>query len=207
MEQQINAMKQPKQLYMLFFAEMWERFSFYGMRALLILFMVKEFLYSDDEAYHVYAAYGALVYTTPFLGGIIADKLLGYRKSVMLGGIRMAIGHFVMAGPDLTPEGYKWLDQYFFFTALAFLIVGNGFFKPNISSIVGSLYGENGAAGWGDSGQAAVPADYDGDGKVDPAVYWESMGIWRLWLSTYGYAEVNVLAPGGVGFKAITFSE
>ena len=143
MEQQINAMKQPKQLYMLFFAEMWERFSFYGMRALLILFMVKEFLYSDDEAYHVYAAYGALVYTTPFLGGIIADKLLGYRKSVMLGGILMAIGHFVMAGPDLTPEGYKWLDQYFFFTALAFLIVGNGFFKPNISSIVGSLYGEN----------------------------------------------------------------
>lgn len=136
-------MKQPKQLYMLFFAEMWERFSFYGMRALLILFMVKQFLYSDGEAYHIYAAYGALVYTTPFIGGIIADKLLGYRKSVMLGGILMAIGHFVMVGPDLTPEGYKWLDEIFFYTALAFLIVGNGFFKPNISSIVGSLYGDN----------------------------------------------------------------
>jgi POT family proton-dependent oligopeptide transporter len=137
------SMKQPKQLYMLFFAEMWERFSFYGMRALLILFMVKQFLYSDDDAYHIYGAYGALVYTTPFIGGIIADKILGYRKSVMLGGILMAIGHFVMVGPDLTPEGYKWLDEIFFYTALAFLIVGNGFFKPNISSIVGSLYGQN----------------------------------------------------------------
>lgn len=135
-----NQLKQPKELLWLFFAEMWERFSFYGMRALLILFMVKEFLYSDDAAYHVYAAYGALVYTTPFLGGIIADRLLGYRKSVMLGGTLMAIGHFVMVGPDLTPEGYKWLDELFFYTALAFLIVGNGFFKPNISSIVGTLY-------------------------------------------------------------------
>ncbi len=136
-------LRQPKQLYMLFFAEMWERFSYYGMRALLILFMVKEFMYSDDQAYHIYGAYGALVYTTPFIGGIVADRLLGYRKSVMLGAILMALGHFIMAVPDLTPESMKWLNEPSFIVALAFIIVGNGFFKPNISSIVGSLYGEN----------------------------------------------------------------
>lgn len=139
-----QSLKQPKQLYMLFFAEMWERFSFYGMRALLILFMVKEFLYSDEHAYHIYAAYGALVYTTPFIGGILADRYLGYRKAVLWGGALMAVGHFVMAFPDLTPNTpeYKPLDEIFFLIALAFLIVGNGFFKPNISSIVGKLYTE-----------------------------------------------------------------
>lgn len=139
--QQVD-LRQPKQLYMLFFAEMWERFSYYGMRALLILFMVKEFMYSDDKAYHIYGAYGALVYTTPFIGGIIADRLLGYRKSVMLGAVLMALGHFIMAVPDLTPEDMKWLNEPSFIAALAFIIVGNGFFKPNISSIVGSLYGD-----------------------------------------------------------------
>lgn len=142
MAEQQQSLKQPKELYMLFFAEMWERFSYYGMRALLILFMVKHFLYSDDQAYGVYAAYGSLVYTTPFLGGIIADKFLGYRKSVMLGASLMAIGHFVMVGPDILPKEYH---EASFFTALAFLIVGNGFFKPNISSIVGTLYGPNDA--------------------------------------------------------------
>ena len=140
MADQQQSLKQPKELYMLFFAEMWERFSYYGMRALLILFMVKHFLYTDNQAYGVYAAYGALVYTTPFIGGIVADRFLGYRKSVMLGASLMAIGHFVMVGPDVLPEAYH---EASFFTALAFLIVGNGFFKPNISSIVGTLYGPN----------------------------------------------------------------
>lgn len=121
---------QPPQLYMLFFAEMWERFSFYGMRALLTLYMIRQMLYDDEKGYGIYAAYGALVYATPFLGGIIADNLLGYRKSVLFGGILMAIGHFLMAVEH----------EIFFYSALAFLIMGNGFFKPNISSIVGSLY-------------------------------------------------------------------
>lgn len=127
------SMKQPKQLYMLFFAEMWERFSFYGMRALLILYMTRGVLdYKDETAFGVYAAYGALVYATPFFGGILAERFLGYRKSVMLGAILMAIGHFVMAIET----------SAFFYGALAFLIIGNGFFKPNVSSIVGNLYGE-----------------------------------------------------------------
>lgn len=126
----------PRALFMLFFAEMWERFSFYGMRALLILYLTSRlFDHLQDPvkkitAYGIYAAYGALVYTTPFLGGLIADKFLGFKKSVLLGAILMAIGHFVMA-----IETEIWL-----YIALAFLIVGNGFFKPNISSIVGQLY-------------------------------------------------------------------
>ena len=121
----------PTGLFTLFFAEMWERFSYYGMRALLIFYMIKGFLsYSDNQAYAVYGAYTALVYATPFIGGILADKLLGARKAVIVGGALMASGHLLM-----TLE-----NESTFFMALALLIVGNGFFKPNISTIVGSLY-------------------------------------------------------------------
>ena len=126
----------PKALVMLFFTEMWERFSFYGMRALLMLYLTVQ-LFRDlfepeksQTAIGVYAAYGALVYATPFIGGLIADKFLGHRKAVIWGAVLMAIGHFVMA-----IETEFWL-----YIALAFLILGNGFFKPNISSIVGELY-------------------------------------------------------------------
>ncbi|MCP3979632.1 MAG: MFS transporter [bacterium] len=121
----------PTGLYTLFFAEMWERFSYYGMRALLVFYMIKGFLgYGDKEAYAVYGAYTALVYMTPFFGGLIADQLLGARRAVVLGGLLMAAGHLAM-----TVE-----NEIFFFFALALLIVGNGFFKPNISTIVGTLY-------------------------------------------------------------------
>jgi POT family proton-dependent oligopeptide transporter len=121
----------PVGLYTLFFAEMWERFSFYGMRALLVFYMTKSFLgYHDDDAYAIYGAYTALVYMTPFFGGLLADRLLGQRRSVVLGGILMAAGHLLMTVENRTA----------FFTALALLICGNGFFKPNISTIVGSLY-------------------------------------------------------------------
>src|SRR5690554_1861610 len=86
----------PKGLYSLFFTEMWERFSYYGMRAILILYMIRQILYGDSEAYGIYAAYAALVYATPFIGGVIADQILGYRKSIYLGGVLMAIGLFMM---------------------------------------------------------------------------------------------------------------
>ncbi len=126
----------PKGLFYLFFAEMWERFSFYGMRALLVLYMT-DVLFNglpngEELSFVVYAAYGALVYATPFVGGMIADKLLGYRKAIMLGGTLMALGHFVLAIES----------TYAFYIALALIIVGNGFFKPNISSFVGTLYQE-----------------------------------------------------------------
>jgi POT family proton-dependent oligopeptide transporter len=120
----------PRGLYVLFFSEMWERFSFYGMRALLVFYMTKAFLFSDTKAYAVYGSYTALVYATPVLGGYIADRLLGFRKAVTLGGILMALGHFAMA----------FESQAIFYLALALLICGNGFFKPNISTIVGRLY-------------------------------------------------------------------
>ena len=126
----------PKALFYLFFAEMWERFSFYGMRALLVLYIIKDYMASvennEEIAYGIYAAYGALVYATPLLGGFLADRFIGYRKAIMLGGILMAAGHFFMAFPI----------DFFFYGALGLLIAGNGFFKPNISSLVGSLYKE-----------------------------------------------------------------
>jgi POT family proton-dependent oligopeptide transporter len=129
--QEATVFGHPAGLYTLFFAEMWERFSFYGMRALLILYMVKGFLkYGDSDAISIYGAYTSLVYMTPFFGGILADRLLGARRAVVVGGLLMAAGQLLLTVPD----------KLSFFTGLAFLICGNGFFKPNISTIVGSLY-------------------------------------------------------------------
>ena len=126
----------PVGLFYLFFAEMWERFSFYGMRALLTLYMVDvifEALAERDFATAaVYASYGSLVYASTVIGGQISDKILGMRNSIFLGGILMAVGHFVLAIEN----------DMAFFLALALIIVGNGFFKPNISTFVGTLYPE-----------------------------------------------------------------
>ncbi len=132
-----DIMGHPRGLFYLFFAELWERFSFYGMRALLTLYMVNEIFEAlankDTATAIVYASYGSLVYASTVIGGRIADQLIGYRYSILLGGILMAVGHFVLAIPnDIT-----------FFLALAFIIVGNGFFKPNISTFVGALYPQN----------------------------------------------------------------
>ncbi len=120
----------PKQLALLFFTEMWERFSFYGMRALLVLFMVHNLHYEDAKANLIYGTYTALVYLMPLFGGIAADKILGYRKAIILGGLLMALGHLILAIPE----------EWSFFAGMAFLISGNGFFKPNISTMVGKLY-------------------------------------------------------------------
>ena len=121
----------PRGLYVLFLAEMWERCSYYGMRGLLVLYMTQYlFKMGDNFSYAIYGSYTALVYATPILGGYLADRYLGYRKSVIFGGILMVIGHFAMAVEN----------HQIFFLALAFIIVGNGFFKPNISTIVGALY-------------------------------------------------------------------
>jgi len=150
--QEQTFMGHPKGLFYLFFAELWERFSYYGMRALLVLYMVNEFFtYITDEAYReeisfgIFAAYGSLVYATPVLGGMIADKFIGFKKSIMLGGILMALGHFFMAFYfDSGFAGFEAsaINNFFFYAALALLIVGNGFFKPNISTMVGRLYPE-----------------------------------------------------------------
>lgn len=128
----------PKGLFVLFFAEMWERFSYYGMRALLIFYLTQHWLFSDSQAGVIYGAYTALVYITPVLGGYLADKYLGQRKAVTYGAVLLTFGHFLMGfegsgGQDPAALNIFWL-------ALAFIIVGSGFLKANISVIVGQLY-------------------------------------------------------------------
>ena len=123
--------RHPTALPTLFFTEMWERFSYYGMRALLVLYLVNALGYQRSDALAVYGTYTALVYLTPIVGGYLADRYLGYRKAILIGGLVMAMGHFAMAFPALLMP------------ALGLIIIGNGFFKPNISTLLGSLYREH----------------------------------------------------------------
>ena len=128
----------PKGLYMLFFAEMWERFSYYGMRALLIFYLTKHWLFSDGKANLIYGAYTSLVYITPVLGGYLADRYLGQRKAVLFGGLLLAAGHTLMAVEGVGGQSDPTIN--IFWAALAFIIVGSGFLKANISVMVGQLY-------------------------------------------------------------------
>ena len=128
----------PRGLFVLFFAEMWERFSYYGMRALLIFYLTQHWLFSDERSSVIYGAYTALVYITPVLGGYLADRYIGQRKAVLFGAVLLTIGHFLMAF-----EGTGGLADpviNVFWLALSFIIVGSGFLKANISVIVGQLY-------------------------------------------------------------------
>jgi POT family proton-dependent oligopeptide transporter len=128
--------RHPPGLYLLFTTEMWERMSYYGMRALLTLYMVDKtrggFGWDKKDALAIYGWYTGLVYLTPLLGGFLADRYLGQRRAVTIGGVLMMIGHFLMAVPGVPA----------FYAALSFLILGNGLFKPNISTMVGGLYRE-----------------------------------------------------------------
>ncbi|EAV47321.1 dipeptide/tripeptide permease [Methylophilales bacterium HTCC2181] len=128
-----NTLSQPKSLRILFLTEMWERFSYYGMRALLVLYLVQSQGYSAFDAMHIYAIYTGLVYLTPVIGGYLADHYLGQQKSILIGGITMMFGHLFMANPSTLN------------LALGLLIIGNGFFKPNISSLLGGFYLTNDA--------------------------------------------------------------
>lgn len=127
--------KYPKQIWPLFFSEMWERFCFYGMRGMLIYFMVTELMLNDSVANLQYGATQAFVYAFTFIGGLFADKILGYRKSLFWGGILMILGSLILA---IDPKAY-------FFFGISFTIIGTGFFKPNISTMVGQLYKEGDA--------------------------------------------------------------
>jgi POT family proton-dependent oligopeptide transporter len=130
-----NPTRQPPGLFLLFGVEMWERFSFYGMRAFLTLFLISKaggFGWSKEQASHLYGWYQGLVYLTPLLGGYLADRLLGTHRSIIIGGIIIASGHFCLAVPAKPT----------FFLGLALIILGTGFFKSNISTMVGQLYGE-----------------------------------------------------------------
>mgnify|MGYP003574944383 CR=1 FL=1 len=133
-------MGHPASLFVLFFTEMWERFSYYGMRALLTVFLITEVAkqgwgWTNQEAMELYGWYTGLVYLTPLVGGMIADKLTGYRKAILIGALIMTMGHAAMA--------FEHISANFFYLGLVLMILGNGMFKPNISSMVGQLYPDN----------------------------------------------------------------
>ncbi|MEM0927678.1 MAG: peptide MFS transporter [Pseudomonadota bacterium] len=133
----------PKGLYVLFFTEMWERFSYYGMRALLIFYLTKHFLFTTDAAYGIYGAYTTLVYILPVIGGAIADRYLGLRKSVLVGAILLVAGHGLMAFEGAPVEAGNSPNPVIlniFFLALTLIVMGVGFLKANISALVGELY-------------------------------------------------------------------
>jgi POT family proton-dependent oligopeptide transporter len=125
--------KYPKQIWSLFMVEMWERFCFYGMRGILTIFMVGQFGMLDGEANSKYAAIQAFVYAFTFIGGILADKILGFKKSLVFGGLVMIVGNLIIAASP----------KEFFYIGITLSIIGTGFFKPNISSMVGDLYKDN----------------------------------------------------------------
>lgn len=156
---EISASKgHPKGLYVLFATEMWERFNYYGMRAVLVLFMTKALLFDKVFASNLYGSYTSLVYLTPLIGGYIADRYWGNQRSIISGGILMAIGEFILFFCASIYDSNQSLSSILFFSGLGFMIAGNGFFKPNISSMVGQLY----------------PA---GDRRIDPAYTIFYMGI------------------------------
>src|SRR5690606_38698403 len=128
----------PRGLFVLFFAEMWERFSYYGMRALLMFYLVQHWLFTDSQASVIYGAYTALVYIAPVIGGYLADRYLGQRKAVQFGAVLLTFGHILMAFEGDGGQGAAELN--IFWLALSFIIVGSGFLKANISVMVGQLY-------------------------------------------------------------------
>lgn len=129
----------PKGIYLLFVTEMWERFSYYGMRALFVLYMTKALFFDKAYSSQIYGSYTGLVYLTPLIGGYVADRYWGNRRSIMAGALLMAIGQFFMFLSGTFFEDVQ-LATTLMFTGLGFLIFGNGFFKPNISTMVGQLY-------------------------------------------------------------------
>lgn len=147
----------PKGLYVLFATEMWERFNYYGMRAILVLFLVKAMAFNQNDASQVYGSYTGLIYLTPLLGGYIADRYWGNKRSIIAGGLVMAIGEFVLFFCGHYYDNAA-LAMPLFYTGLGCMIAGNGFFKPNISSMVGQLYKK-------------------GDSKIDAAYTIFYMGI------------------------------
>lgn len=123
---------QPRAIYYVVALQIWEYFSFYGMRALLILYLTNQLKYSDNHAYELFSAYCSLVYVTPILGGFLADKVLGNRMAVMLGALLMAIGHVVLGASEIHPS--------FLYLSLAIIVCGYGLFKSNVSCLLGELY-------------------------------------------------------------------
>src|SRR5437667_177286 len=129
----MNLKKQPLGLYVLFLTELWERFSYYGMRALFVLYLTHAFKMADAQSISIYGAYGTLVYLSPIIGGLFADRVLGYRRAILIGGLCMAAGQFTLTIESLSCVYY----------GLAFMVIGNGLLKPNLATLLGKLYDKN----------------------------------------------------------------
>lgn len=177
-----NLNSHPKGLSILFFTETWERFSFYGMRALLVLFLTKVFHFSDPNANRIYGIYTGLVYLTPLAGGYLADRYLGFKKSILLGTTLMMFGHLSLS----------FETKPFFLLGLTLLIIGVGFFKPNISTVVGRIYEEDKKTHMKDSGFTIFYMGINLGGFLGPlfcGYFSESFG----WGYGFGVAAFGVL--------------
>ncbi|MDI1295254.1 MAG: peptide MFS transporter [bacterium] len=179
----------PRGLFLLFFAEMWERFSYYGMRAILIFYLTKHFLFGEDKAYLLYGAYTSLVYITPVIGGYLADRFLGPRKAVLVGGVFIAIGHFLIAVTE-GPGGQDPLFLNGFYLALASIIVGTGFLKANVSVLVGELYARDDARR--DPAFSIFYMGINAGGAIGPVVCGLLGDLWG-WSWGFGAAGVGML--------------
>jgi POT family proton-dependent oligopeptide transporter len=142
LEQSAESTSHPRGLYLLFATEMWERFSYYGMRAVLVLFLTKAMMMDKAFASKFYGGYTSLVYLTPLIGGFISDRYWGNRRSIITGGLLMALGQFTLffAASNFGSVETHAFSHWLLYLGLGVMIVGNGFFKPNISSMVGTLY-------------------------------------------------------------------
>ncbi|MFN3951110.1 MAG: peptide MFS transporter [Thermaurantimonas sp.] len=209
----LNRKVHPKALFALFMVELWERFSYYGMRAILVLYMTSElakggFAFDDAKAYGIYGAYGALVYLTPILGGFFADKIMGFRRAIIWGALLMAAGQFTLFLNNQTT----------FYIGLALLVIGNGFFKPNISSMIGRFYPEGDPRRDGaftifymgiNIGAFLTPLTCGAIGEIEGWQYgFLTAGIgmflgflifmwaqWAGWYETHGFKPVEELKP------------
>jgi len=135
----MSTSRHPKGLYLIFATSTAERFSYYGMRAIFILFLTQALLFDKEHAASIYGSYTGLVYLTPLIGGYIADKYWGIRRSVFWGAMMMAVGQFLMFASASMLEARE-LSHWLMYGGLTFLILGNGCFKPTVSSLVGQLY-------------------------------------------------------------------
>lgn len=191
-----NFLGHPKGVYVCFFTEMWERFSFYGMKALLLLYLLQHHKFGDKVGYDVLGAYGGLVYCLPVIGGMLADRWLGMRKAVVFGGLLLVLGHIGMAveGSEARlVDGVMQRDEgalLAFYFSLALIIMGVGFLKPNISTIVGKLYAEDDPRR--DSGFALFYAGIN-LGSLLSAIICGYLGQTLGWSYGFGVAGVGML--------------
>ncbi|MDP9140443.1 MAG: oligopeptide:H+ symporter, partial [Pseudomonadota bacterium] len=191
----------PKGLYVCFFTEMWERFSFYGMKALLLLYLLKYHLFTDDAGYDLLGAYGGLVYAVPVIGGLLADRYLGMRKAVVFGAVLLVLGHLGMAFEGHQArlvDGVVERDEgamQVFYLSLALIIMGVGFLKPNISTIVGKLYPDNDPRR--DSGFTVFYAGIN-VGALFASLICAFLGETYGWKYGFGAAGIGMVAGLGV---------